>query len=67
MCENTVLQLEKLLGYHFSDPAFLTEALTHSSLADSRLSSNERMEFLGDSVLALVICKELYDRFPDYL
>ena len=67
MDENILAQLEKLLGYHFSEQALLAEALTHSSLADNRLSSNERLEFLGDSVLALVICRELFDRFPDYL
>ncbi|MBE0536440.1 MAG: ribonuclease III [Phycisphaerae bacterium] len=60
-------QLQELLDYRFQNPAILDEALTHSSLADSRLLSNERLEFLGDSILALVICKTLFTRFPEYL
>jgi ribonuclease-3 len=41
--------------------------LTHSSSVDNRLLSNERLEFLGDSVLAVVICQTLFERFPAYL
>src|SRR6202011_2357748 len=44
----------------------LRAALTHASGADTRLSSNERLEFLGDSVLGLVTCEQVYLRFPDY-
>jgi ribonuclease-3 len=58
---------QKAIGYRFSDPGLLTAALTHSSVANSRLESNERMEFLGDAVLGLLICEALYERFPDYL
>jgi ribonuclease-3 len=57
---------EALLGYTFKDKSQLEEALTHSSAADTRLRSNERMEFLGDAVLDLVVCEALYRRFPDY-
>lgn len=60
-------QLEKKLQYHFSDPAFLSKALTHSSSSVTKLDSNERLEFLGDSILGLVICQALYEKFPDYL
>jgi ribonuclease-3 len=60
-------QVEQLLGYKFQNKAILIESLTHSSQADHRLMSNERLEFLGDSVLALVICQALYERFPTYL
>ncbi len=49
------------LAYHFHDPALLTRALTHRSKGGDH---NERLEFLGDSVLNLVISAELYDRFP---
>ncbi len=56
----------QVLGYTFNDPQLLKEALTHSSRADNRLQSNERMEFLGDSVLDLVICQALYQRFATY-
>lgn len=53
------------LGYRFADESLLRSAMTHSSSADSRRESNERLEFLGDAVLGLVICHELYDRLPD--
>lgn len=55
---------QQRLGYSFTDLKLLDEALTHSSSADTRQDSNERMEFLGDAVLGLVICRELYDRLP---
>lgn len=67
MDADRVRQVEDLLNYHFKDSDYLTEALTHSSSANDRLQSNERFEFLGDSVLSLVICKTLFDRFPEYL
>jgi ribonuclease-3 len=67
MDEETLLQLEQLLDYRFSNPSLLFEALAHSSQSDNRLASNERLEFLGDSVLALVICQTLFARFPAYL
>lgn len=54
-------------GYTFSDPQQLQQALTHASVADSRLESNERLEFLGDSVLGMVVCAELYARNPHWL
>ena len=67
MDTGTLQQIQSLLQYQFKNPALLDEALMHSSLADDRLSSNERFEFMGDSVLSLVICKTLFMRFPDYL
>lgn len=54
-------------GHRFRDAALLLKALTHASVADSRLVSNERLEFLGDAVLGMVVCDELYGRFPDWL
>src|SRR5687768_5159247 len=57
---------EKVLGLTFKNPQLLKEALTHASIADNRLNSNERMEFLGDAVLDLVICEALYLKFPQY-
>jgi ribonuclease-3 len=59
-------QAERVLGYQFKNPDLLKEALTHASSADNRLNSNERMEFLGDAVLDLIICEALYQRFPEY-
>lgn len=58
---------EQVLQYTFNDVDLLEEALTHASIADSRLDSNERMEFLGDAVLDLIVCEDLYLRFPEYL
>ncbi|HEX8912000.1 MAG TPA: ribonuclease III [Humisphaera sp.] len=57
---------EEVLGHKFKNPDLLKEGLTHASMADNRLDSNERMEFLGDAVLDLVICEALYTRFPQY-
>ena len=54
--------LEKAIRYAFEDKKLLTEALTHSSANDA--VSNERLEFLGDRVLGLVIAQALVARFP---
>jgi len=59
--------VQDLLDYQFADPGLLASALTHASVADDRLQSNERLEFLGDAILGLVICEELYTRFPNFL
>ncbi len=59
MEKELLLQAEERLGYHFSNPTLLEEALIHSSWANSRLGSNERLEFLGDAVLGLLICHAL--------
>ena len=56
-----------VIEYDFGDPELLRAALRHSSASDERIDSNERLEFLGDAVLDLVICEELYRRFPRYL
>ena len=60
--------LERSLGYSFTDPALLTLALTHGSARGAKpgsVVSNERLEFLGDRVLGLVIAELLYRRFPN--
>jgi ribonuclease-3 len=58
---------ERRLDYVFKDKALLRAALTHASGAEHRLASNERLEFLGDSVLGLVVCEMLFQQFPQYL
>ena len=62
-------ELQKRMGYRFSDPSLLRTALTHSSYANENLSGridcNERLEFLGDSVLSLTVCNYLYRTYPD--
>lgn len=65
--DTLVDQAEEVLGYRFNNPALLREALTHSSIADTRKESNERMEFLGDAVLGLIVCHRLYELFPDHM
>ena len=60
-------ECQLLLGHRFRDLTHLKAALVHASGADSRLASNERLEFLGDSILGAVICALLFDRYPDYL
>lgn len=59
-------QIEQILGHHFTDQALLAKAFTHSSSVDNRLESNERLEFLGDAVLAIVICQALFEKFVEY-
>ena len=56
------------LGHRFEDPALLELALTHRSWGaeHSESSSNERLEFLGDAVLGLVVTQRLYSRFGDW-
>ncbi|MBS7227042.1 MAG: ribonuclease III [Oscillospiraceae bacterium] len=60
--------LEKSLGYQFHDPALLEEALRHSSYANEHrgdnVFSNERLEFLGDSVLGFVTAEYLFAKHP---
>lgn len=62
-------ELEEILGLHFQDPGLLRLALTHRSYiyeaAGEGQSSNERLEFLGDSILALVSADFLYRTFPN--
>src|SRR5262245_12864008 len=68
--QDSVFRLERCqqrLGYHFHDLNLLESALTHASGADHRLSSNERLEFLGDAILGLVVCERLFQQFPDQL
>ncbi len=55
--------LQAKLGYRFGDPALLDKALTHRSAGRYNY---ERLEFLGDAALGLVIAAELFERFPDY-
>ena len=65
----TMDTLEKTLGYSFRDPAMLELALTHSSYANERgngrAGCNERLEFLGDSILGYLSAECLYCAYPD--
>ncbi len=61
--------LEEKIGYHFQNQELLLEAMTHSSTAFDRNTSfhdNERLEFLGDAVLQLVMTQHLFQIFPSF-
>ncbi|MGE3181962.1 MAG: ribonuclease III [Phycisphaerae bacterium] len=65
-CEvNDLKTCQERLGYSFRDAGLLRAALTHASSADHRGDSNERMEFLGDSILGFVVCEALYEALPE--
>src|SRR5947208_16734130 len=55
---------ESVIGHHFDDASLLGLALKHASTADNPLASNERLEFLGDAVLGLVVCDLVFRRYP---
>lgn len=57
-----LVKLSKHIDYTFTDEALLLKALTHRSVGHS---NNERLEFLGDAILGMVIADELFHRFPD--
>ena len=67
MDKQIVQRIEKALQYRFSDIDLLKKSLTHASAASTKLDSNERLEFFGDSILGLVICQALFEKFPGYL
>lgn len=64
-----IKELETAIGYRFHNISLLQNALAHSSYANERwhnsLMSNERLEFLGDSVLGMLVAEYLYRTFPD--
>lgn len=64
-----IKDLEAAIGYRFQNITLLQNALTHSSYANERwhnsLLSNERLEFMGDSILGMVVAEYLYRNFPD--
>ncbi len=64
-----IKELEEAIGYRFQNITLLQNALAHSSFANERwhnsLKSNERLEFLGDSILGMVVAEYLYSHYPD--
>lgn len=64
-----IKDLENAIGYRFQNITLLQNALAHSSFANERwhdsLKSNERLEFLGDSILGMVVAEFLYRNYPD--
>ncbi len=66
---STLSEFQQILGHSFHDEALLLLALKHPSVAheaNDPMPHNQRLEFLGDSVLGLIITRELYEKFPDY-
>lgn len=58
--------IEKSIGYEFKDKSLLERALTHSSYAnENNCKDNERLEFLGDSVLGLIVGESLFSKLPE--
>ena len=64
-----LMELQQILGVSFSNPSLLTQALIHSSYANENPgidpACNERLEFLGDAILGVVIAEKLYQLLPD--
>ena len=67
MIEEEILAAERLIGYAFGDRSLLKRSLTHASGVASRLNSNERLEFLGDAVLGMVVCGYLFENYEHLL
>ncbi len=59
--------VENVLGYRFRDRSILERALIHASVAECRWRSNQRLEFLGDAVLGLVISDYLFHTYPRFM
>lgn len=57
--------LESRIGHRFNDPSLLRQALSHTSLGGETTANNQRLEFLGDAVLGLVIAEALYRGHPE--
>lgn len=67
MTEEIRLRAQGILGHQFADTSLLDLALRHASISESRLDSNERLEFLGDAILGMIVCERIFLRFPSYL
>ena len=67
MDQDVVARAEQILGHRFADRSLIEQAMLHASEAESRLASNERLEFLGDAVLAMVVCDHLFRLYPELL
>ncbi|MDR1952732.1 MAG: ribonuclease III [Elusimicrobiota bacterium] len=68
MLTKNIDEFQKVISYKFNDIEILRTALTHSSYASefALKSNNERMEFLGDSILGFIVVENLYKKFPEY-
>ncbi len=66
--EYNISEFEKLISYTFNDKTLLINAFVHSSFANEhkQFKSNERLEFLGDKVLDIIVSTNIFKNFPDY-
>jgi len=60
-------QAQSILKHTFKDKDLLQRSFVHASVTDTRLESNERLEFLGDAILGMVVCERIFTKYPDYL
>jgi len=60
-------QAQSILSHTFTDQDLLQRAFIHASVTDTRLDSNERLEFLGDAILGMIVCERIFRRYPSYL
>jgi ribonuclease-3 len=67
MDESILARAEQILGHKFKDRDLLEQMLTHASVSEGRLGSNERLEFLGDAILGQTVCEQIFNGFPDLL
>ncbi len=66
LSQEVLKKCQETIGYQFKNISLLQRALTHASIQSENNLSNERLEFLGDAVLGMVICDFLYLTFPDF-
>jgi len=59
--------ISAIVGHRFANPSLIDQALRHASVAEQRVASNERLEFLGDAVLGVITCQRVYELFPTLL
>ena len=67
MSEYDIAEAQRALGYTFKDIEILRRSMRHASVAESRLESNERLEFLGDAILGMIVCERIFILFPHLL
>ena len=70
MMKERFIALQEILGYHFQNKELLSEALTHPTFAyelqQEDISDNQRLEFLGDSILGMVVAEYLYMKYSNF-
>ena len=67
MGSDRLKKAEEILGYRFTDRELLAKSLIHASATEDRVLSNERLEFLGDAILGMVICDYIFSTFSTLL